>query len=239
MSLSSLAAARGLPLHQASSAAEQAQQLAERVAQALNRALSTSATASLALSGGRSPEAFLRQLDRQPVNWSRISLTLVDERWVPDTHADSNAGLVRRCMPTALRSATWYGLYQGGAPQRRPESDAQAASAFLQAWLPLDVVVLGMGPDGHCASLFPEQPGLEARLARTAPALCEAVPGPQQAPRLTLTGAALRTARLQLLAISGEDKYQRLCDAFDGPATQWPVAAFLAPPLEIFYSPEG
>jgi 6-phosphogluconolactonase len=49
----------------------------------------------------------------------------------------------------------------------------------------------------------------------------------------------VRTARLQLLAISGEDKYQRLCDAFDGPATQWPVAAFLAPPLEIFYSPEG
>lgn len=239
MSLAGLAAAHGLPLYQSSSTTEQAQHLAERVASALNTALSTSATASLALSGGRSPEAFLRLLDQQPVDWSRTLITLVDERWVPDTHPDSNAAMVKRCMPGALNAATWYGLFQGGGKRNSPADDARAAGEYLASWLPLDVVVLGMGKDGHCASLFPDQPGLEARLAPDAPSLCDAVPGPDQTPRLTLTGAALRTARLQLLAISGEDKYLRLCSAFDGPARQWPVAAFLAPPLEIFYSPEG
>lgn len=238
MSLASLAAERGLPLHLASSAAEQAQQLAERVAGALAVAQSASAVASLALSGGRSPEAFLRALDQQPVNWSQTRITLVDERWVPDTHADSNAALIKRCLPSALRRAQWYGLYRELNQHGSPELDAQAASVFLRAWLPLDVVVLGMGEDGHCASLFPGQPGLAARLALDAPALCEAVAGPHGAPRLTLTGSALRTAGLQLLAICGEDKYQRLCAAFDGPAARWPVAAFLAPPLEIFYCPE-
>lgn len=239
MKLASLAAGRSLPLHQADSAAGQAQQLADRVAQALNSVLSTGGMASLALSGGRSPEAFLRLLDQQDVNWSQIRITLVDERWVPESDADSNAAMIKRCMPTALRTARWYGLFQAGAGARSPELDARAASEFLRAWLPLDVVILGMGKDGHCASLFAGQPGLESRLALDSPTLCEAVPGPQLSSRLTLTGSALRTARLQLLAIAGEDKYQRLCGAFDGPSTRWPVAAFLAPPLEIFYSPEG
>lgn len=239
MNLANLTAERGLPLHLANNAAEQAQQLAERVAQALAVAQSASGMASLALSGGRSPEAFLRRLDQLAVNWSQTRITLVDERWVPETHADSNAGMLKRCMPTALRSAQWYGLYRGLGEDGNPERDARAASDVLRAWLPLDVVVLGMGKDGHCASLFPGQPGLASRLALNAPAVCDAVPGPQGAPRLTLTGSVLRTARLQLLAICGEDKYQRLCAAFDGPAARWPVAAFLAPPLEIFYSPEG
>ncbi|WP_339651930.1 6-phosphogluconolactonase [Halopseudomonas pelagia] len=257
MRLAALAHERGLRYCPAADADGQARLLANRVAEALNLRLSSAGMASLALSGGRSPQAFLRALDQLPIDWSRIRLTLVDERWVPESHADSNAAMIKRCMPNALQRAHWYGLYQGArqsnsaeayaaqgleqAPESATEAgagrDAAAASDYLLGWLPLDVVVLGMGVDGHCASLFPGQPGLEQRLRATSTPLCEAVPGPQQSLRLTLTGCALRTARLQLLAISGEDKYRRLCDAFNGPAVRWPVAAFLAPPLEIFYSP--
>ena len=235
MTLEQLAARRGLPLHRAADRSEQALQLARHVAAALNQVLATAPSASLALSGGRSPQAFLCELDRQPVDWQRVRITLVDERWVPLNDSQSNAGMLRRCLPTVLATASWHGLYQGTSP----EADAEDASRVLASWLPLDVVVLGMGTDGHCASLFPGQPGLERRLETKARPLCEAVVGPGEQLRLTLTGGALRTARLQLLAISGDDKYQRLCAAFEGQATTWPVAAFLAPPLEIFYSPEG
>ncbi len=244
MSLANLARERGLVYWPAKNTDEQAQMLAGRVAKALNARLANAELASLALSGGRSPEPFLRALDMLPIDWSRIRITLVDERWVPESHAQSNAGMLKRCLPNALRQAQWYGLYQAAGsgfslvhPERDPQRDAAAASDYLDAWLPLDVVVLGMGDDGHCASLFPGQPGLRKRLENTSTPICEAVAGPQGMPRLTLTGSALRTAAVQLLCISGADKYQRLCEAFDGPATRWPVAAFLAPPLEIFYSP--
>lgn len=244
MSLGNLARERGLAYWPAADADKQARMLAERVAQSLNARLASSEFASLALSGGRSPEPFLRALDLLPIDWSRIRITLVDERWVPESHAQSNAAMLKRCLPNALRQAQWYGLYQASGAgssvahaERDPQRDAAAASDYLAAWLPLDVVVLGMGEDGHCASLFPGQPGLRKRLESTSTPICEAVAGPQGMTRLTLTGSALRTAAVQLLCISGADKYQRLCEAFDGPATRWPVAAFLAPPLEIFYSP--
>lgn len=235
MSLDDLAASRGLPLHWHANGGAQALALAERVADLLSEALAQRGVASLALSGGRSPRAFLQALDQQELDWQALRITLVDERWVPETDPQSNAGMLRECMPNALAAASWLPLYRGVSPS----ADAAAVSVDLQHWLPLDVVVLGMGSDGHCASLFPGQPGLQARLASDSPSLCEAVAGPQGAARLTLTGSVLHAARQSLLAIAGEEKYTCLCDAFVRQPTQAPVAAFLAPPLEIFYSPEG
>lgn len=235
MRLAQLAAARQLPLHCHASAEDQALGLAQRVAGLLGQALAQRGVASLALSGGRSPRAFLQALDQQELDWRAVRVTLVDERWVPDSDQQSNARLLHECMPNALAAANWLPFYRGV----NPSADAAAASSHLQDWLPLDIVVLGMGADGHCASLFPGQSGLQSRLAEDSQPLCEAVAGPQGGTRLTLTGSVLHAARHSLLAIAGEEKYTRLCEAFDGQSTQWPVAAFLAPPLEIFYSPEG
>jgi len=233
LSLQSLAAARGVEVTAAASADLLAVELAEQVAQALGRAIEKRGRARLALSGGRSPEAFLRCLDELPVDWERVDMTLVDERWVAMSDGASNAGMLRRCLPRGCATARFTPLYRGVSPAQ----DARDVGRELANWLPLDVVVLGMGADGHCASLFKGQPQLSALLQVDQPTLCSAVQAPDDSPRITLTAAALHSASLQLLAISGDDKYRALCQAFTAGSEQMPVAAFLAPPLHIFYSP--
>lgn len=235
MRLETLAAGRGLDLTVASNPQSLAWTLARHTASALDDAIGQRGIARLAVSGGRSPEAFLRCLDEQPVDWARVAITLVDERWVPENDAASNAGMVRRCMPCALAKATWLPLFRGASPA----DDAALVEQVIATWLPLDVVVLGMGNDGHCASLFPGQDNLEKLLSTDGELLCAPSRAPDHSPRITLTGAVLRSARLQLLAISGEDKHATLCKAFSAPNDLLPVAAFLAPPLHIFYSSDS
>lgn len=235
MNLETLAAARGLQVIAARSPEDLACRQAEDIAEALRWAIGQQGTARMALSGGRSPQAFLRCLDEQAVDWSRVAITLVDERWVPESDPQSNAGMLWECLPRALSAARWLPLFRGETPAR----DARAVEVELASWLPLDIVVLGMGADGHCASLFPGQEGLEPLLRADSGVLCAATRAPDGSPRITLAAAALCTARLQLLAISGDDKYQRLCEAFCASPIMMPVAAFLSPPLRIFYSPSG
>lgn len=233
MTLSSLAAARGLEMTAAQTPEALAMVLAQQVAQALRSAIALRGVACIALSGGRSPETFLRCLDAQPVEWSRVAITLVDERWVPPDDGASNEGMLRRCLSSGCAAARVLPLFRGASP----EQDAQAVSRELASGLPLDVVVLGMGADGHCASLFPGQPRLDRLLNGEVGPICAAVSAPDGTPRMTLTATVLRSARLQLLAISGDDKCRTLCQAFTAASEQMPVAAFLTPPLHIFYSP--
>jgi 6-phosphogluconolactonase len=235
VNMQELAAERGLPVLAVDNPQILALRQAEFVGEQLRKAIGERGSAYIALSGGRSPEAFLRCLDEQALDWSRVAITLVDERWVVEADIASNAGLIQRCLPKALASANWLPLFRGDTPQ----SDAQIASLALAAWLPLDIVVLGMGTDGHCASMFSGQDGLEELLNTQSPILCASVRAPDGVWRMTLTGAALRTGRLQVLAISGKDKYLTLCEAFSASTTLMPVAAFLAPPLHLFYSPGG
>lgn len=233
--LIALAAQRGLPIHVAASAQAQAQCLAERVAKQLQSAINQRGRASLALSGGRSPVPFLGALNSADLAWEQVSLTLVDERWVPLEHADSNAGLLWRHLPAVMPRVDWTPLYYGLSP----EQDVECSSAALAALMPLDVVVLGMGTDGHTASMFPGAPDLPQLLASDAPALCMPALSAEGAQRLTLSGAALNSARLQILALRGEDKAATLATALAGQHPEWPISAFLRSPLEIVYSPDG
>ena len=159
----------------------------------------------------------------------------MDERWVPLEHADSNAGLLWRHLPAVMPRVDWTPLYYGLSQ----EQDAECSSAALAALMPLDVVVLGMGTDGHTASMFPGAPDLPQLLASDAPALCMPALSAEGAQRLTLSGAALNSARLQILALRGEDKAATLATALAGQHPEWPISAFLRSPLEIVYSPDG
>lgn len=229
------ALSRGLDWHAADGPEQQAEAVARRILVLLGEAIEQRGQASLALSGGRGPERFLRRLEQADFDWEKVTITQVDERWVPAEHEQSNAGLIQRCMPQVLRRATWLPMYQGQSLQ----DDAQYCHAMLDKLIPLDVVVLGMGPDGHTASLFPHMPRLGDYLSEQNPELCIAVPEEgERLPRLSMTAAVINRARSKMLVVSGEDKYQQLAGALTmrNPLAL-PIAAFLAPPMDIFYSP--
>ena len=215
-----------------------ASELALTVAQALRTAIEARGRASLVLSGGRSPIAFFERLSSQELDWSRVVVSLADERWVTVSHADSNEGLVRRHLlrgPAA--QAGFIGLYQ---PAKNLDDAAQLADqALAELPQPIDVLVLGMGEDGHPASLFPSSPNLASALSPDCPQRCL----PMQAPtaphqRLSMPLALLAGARLTLLAVQGQAKLATLSAALAGEdLAQMPIRAFLLHPLEIYWCP--
>ncbi len=213
-------------------------ELALHVAGALRSAIESHGVASLVVSGGRSPIAFFERLSAQALDWSRVAVSLADERWVPVGHADSNEGLVRRHLlrgPAA--KARFIGLYHSAASLDEAARLADAALAELPQ--PIDVLVLGMGEDGHTASLFPRSPGLEAALSHACTQRCV----PMQAPsvprqRLSMPLPLLAGARLTLLAVQGQAKLDTLAAALAGEdVAAMPIRAFLRQPLEIYWCP--
>lgn len=228
---------RGLNWLSTTSPQTQATAVAEHIITALQWAIDQRGEASLALSGGRGPELFLRQLEQAELAWDKVTITLVDERWVPAEHAESNARLIKCCMPSVLQRARWIPLYRGVGLQ----ADAEAAQQVLETILPLDVVVLGMGLDGHTASLFPQMRGLAEYLSPKTEQLCVAVPAEgERLARLSMTAAAIQRAGVKLLVITGEDKRRTLESALQQrDALAMPIEAFLTAPMDIFYSPDG
>jgi 6-phosphogluconolactonase len=225
--------------HSHSDAARSAAQLAETVASALREAIDSHGRASLVVSGGRSPLAFFQCLSRQDLDWSKVVVSLADERWVDPRSTQSNEYLVTHyLLQGRAASAAFIGLYQ---PAGSPDVAALAADAALEELpQPIDVLVLGMGEDGHTASLFAGSPNLAQALDPEGERRCL----PMQAPtepreRLTLTLPLLLAARHQLLVIGGSAKVGTLRRAIAGnDMREMPIRAFLRYPLEIHWHPE-
>lgn len=168
--------------------------------------------AMLAVSGGTSPRPFLQTLSCAPLDWTRIRVTLVDDRWVPETDPASNARLVRETLlHNAAASAPFLPLVDMTVPL-----DEHVKTLNAHTKQRLDVAVLGMGEDGHTASLFADAP--EWIHATTTPASFVAIhPGAAPHPRISLSLAALqRTAHLFLL-IAGPRKREVLETAAAAP----------------------
>lgn len=237
MAISELDLPTGVVAHSLADATRLASLLAEQVARALDFAVDTHGHASLVVSGGRSPIPFFEALSRQSLDWSKVQVSLADERWVAPDHADSNEQLVRRhLLQNQAASASLLGLYRAGPTLEEAAASADAALAELKQ--PIDVLVLGMGEDGHTASLFPGSPLLAEALREDCSALClpmQAPAAPEQ--RISMTYPLLASARLQCLTIQGQAKLDTLAQALTADPLQMPIRAFLHSPLEIYWCP--
>ncbi|MBW0146620.1 6-phosphogluconolactonase [Marinobacter arenosus] len=213
--------------------------LADAVAAFLKERLADAQRVSLVVSGGSTPLPFFRALSTKDLDWHRVDLLLADERWVPEDDPASNTRLVREnLLQDRAAGANFLSLKQPGAT---PLEGLEAVKAELSGLaLPLDVLILGMGNDGHTASLFPDAPELPRAMSPDCPDLVAAATPPSQPQqRITLTWPTLRDARFTALHLKGADKLETLRRAMTAPedVMSMPVRGFLKPGLNVFWSP--
>ena len=215
-----------------------AEALAAAVASDLKAGAKARGKASLAVSGGTTPVTFFQALSsRDDVPWDKVTVTLVDERWVDEKSDRSNARLVRATLLQGkAAAAAFVPLYQGGS---EPDP-ARAGAAQAGVPQPFDAVILGMGNDGHTASFFPGGDTLAEALAGEGPVVAIRASGAGE-PRVTLTLKRLLATRSLYLHIQGEEKVETLEKASaEGPVEDMPVRAILRQtqtPLTIFWCP--
>ena len=216
-----------------------AEAAAAAIAAALAEGLARGGRASMVATGGSSPVGAYRRLSRSPIDWPRVEITLSDERWTPPDGPDSNERMVREHLLTGPASAARFEALWSNAPT--PEAAAERADPLIAAMAPFDTVLLGMGEDGHFASLFPGSPMLAQGLDADGPRSCIAVPAAAPAPpqpRISLTLRALLQARSIVLLISGDTKRRTVEAALDG--ADLPVRRLLKQdraPVSILWSP--
>ena len=204
-----------------------AEALARDVGDELLRAIEAKGKATLAVSGGTTPKLFFEKLSDIDLPWTRVSVTLVDERQVPETSERSNARLVRaHLLRNKAAAAQFVPLFDNPQAEHLP---------------PFDVVILGMGNDGHTASFFPGGDRLsEALDSHSDQRLIEMTAPGAGEPRLTFTLPVLASAGRLALHIEGAEKQQVLRKALaEGPEEEMPVRAILrsATPVTLYWCP--
>lgn len=202
------------------SAEELARRCAQEIASAIDQALAVRDRVQVALAGGETPKAAYVALARQHLPWDRVDVLLGDERWVPADDPSSNARMLRETLlaPGEPGAAACFHPVPTDRPE--PAASAQAFARMLEticAGTPpqLDLALLGLGDDGHTASLFPgtAAPGVNDQWATIGEG--------KGLPRVTLTAPVLSAARRVVFVVSGANKSQalrRLLDPAEDPA---------------------
>jgi 6-phosphogluconolactonase len=202
-------------------------QLARDVADELARAIEAKGRATLAVSGGSTPKLFFEKLSEENIAWPRVTITLIDERQVPETSDRSNARLVREhLLRNKAATAVFVPLFNN--------ADAEKTQPF-------DVAILGMGSDGHTASFFPGADRLAEAIDADSDKRLISITAPGAGePRLTFTLPVIEKAGRLALHIEGAEKKAVLEKALaDGPAEDMPVRAVLrsATPVTLYWCP--
>lgn len=215
--------------------------LSEEVTRILAEGIKRRDRASFVVSGGKTPQPFFQALSEAKLNWSKVFLTLADERWVPADHADSNEKLVRESL--SAEDLHFFSLKSSASNPYLGAVDVNRNLAAMPK--PFDVVILGMGDDGHTASLFPNTKDLKAALyPENQNALCVGLTPPDYAPhpRITLTLPALLDSKKIIILITGEKKkrvYLNACE--EGPNEDLPIRAILKQQktlVEVYWTAE-
>ncbi len=207
-----------IELHTFDEPSEQSDALAQAVGDALTAAIAAGAgahatRATLAVSGGTSPKPFLQTLSKSALDWAHIDVTLVDDRWVPETDSASNATFARQTLLQNAASGAYF-LPLVDVSQSL-ESHIAALNADPQRSVP-DVAVLGMGEDGHTASIFADAPEWDFAIS-TPDRFVSVHPGSAPHARVSLSMSALKNVKQLYLFISGQKKLDVLTAALAAP----------------------
>jgi 6-phosphogluconolactonase len=198
---------------------------ARLIADMIASAVAARGTCSVALCGGNTPVPVYQDLAAQSVRWDNVAIYFGDERAVPPDHPDSNFGMARRTLFSQAGIAA-----QQIHRMEAERSDIDAAAAEYDHQLPprLDLLLLGVGPDGHTASLFPSSPALLERVHRVAAVAPPPPPLQPQLRRMTLTPPAIAAARQIVIMVTGADKAELLARILEGPDQPTTLPAQLA-----------
>lgn len=185
-----------------------ARQLADDLAGKMREAIDARGRVCIAVSGGSTPVRFFEELSKRELDWSKVRITLVDERWVDESDGASNAALVRRHL-LQNRAVHAYFFSLKNKASDPVDGYMQCENGLHELMVRLDFAVLGMGADGHTASWFPNSDALPKCLDEASSAWCCPVTDePSGLPRMTLTWGLLSNCRQLYLHFEGAEKNQ-------------------------------
>lgn len=216
-----------LNIHCATSADSLAQELAADVAEQLKLAIQERQRAILVVSGGSTPKPFFFHLSNIELDWENVLVTLADERCVAPEDSQSNARLVKEhLLQNAAADAQFLPLFDG---VEASETSAETISGFLSGLPTYDVVILGMGGDGHTASIFPEASNRSEALDHAQEASALLIDPITVTPlRITQTAVRLLNTRFLVLHTTGQEKARLLESILAQPDSErWPISHFL------------
>ncbi len=200
--------------------------LADTISSELKNTLLTQDRATLCVPGGTTPGPAFDSLSASRLDWTRVTILLNDERWVPEDHPRSNTRLLReRLLVGQAAAANYQPLH---ADTATPEESLDVLGEQIRAVLPITVLLLGMGADMHTASLFPGADRLDEAMSDDAPPLMALRSEAAGEPRMTLTAPVLLEAMSTHILITGAEKRAALERARGLRPSEAPVRAFLA-----------
>ena len=229
-----------MKLHTFPSREELIEELVSTIADHLKQGIIENGSASMAVSGGSTPVDLFKSLSTLPIQWEKVFIALVDERWVEPTDADSNEKLVRTHLLQNNAAAAHFSGMKNEA-ETASEGSVECERLIKKLPLPFDVLILGLGGDGHTASLFPGAENLAAATDMQSGKICMGI-APLTAPheRMTLTLPAILSARQIILHITGQSKKEVLDRARqDGPLEELPIRFILkqnSTPFSVYWA---
>lgn len=215
--------------------------LAEQIAVLIKQAIKNKGKASIAVSGGSTPKGLFKQLAAMDLEWSKVTITLADERWVNIDSDDSNTRLVHENLLQGYAAAAkFFHLKQGDVLTDETLADLNLAAE--KTIIPLDVLILGMGEDGHTASLFPCSEQIKQGLdPENDNALMSVQPETAPHQRISFTFSSLSMSKVVILHLCGQAKKNVVNKAIQGnDIYEMPIRAFLHHPTvntQIFWAP--
>lgn len=212
----------------------------------LSEAISKHGSATMLLSGGTTPAPLYEALSKTDLNWKKIKVALVDERWVDESHSASNEALVKRSLLiNNAKNVEFTTMKTTAATPAAGQAECEERYGRLPQ--PFSLAILGMGSDGHTASLFPGANGLKQALDLGNNQLTAAISAKQSdvtgpnTERMTLTLSALLSTERLVILLTGEDKLAVFSEAQKpGAIEEMPIRGLLhqeTTPVELYWAP--